>query len=118
MMDLLETFSALALISGLMNAVLPEGSLRRTAAMAAGLLMLLIASYAMSPLCQTLAAAMLYRLASALMQPVSDGPLSGCIHDFGRVLMLLFIVQLCAAAMFLMLIAQMIAVSGMTMMLR
>ena len=80
--------------------------------------LMLIASYAMSPLCQTLASAMLYRLASALMQPVSDGPLSGCIHDFGRVLMLLFIVQLCAAAMFLMLIAQMIAVSGMTMMLR
>ena len=80
--------------------------------------LMLIASYAMAPLCQTLVSAMLYRLASALMQPVSDGPLSGCIHDFGRVLMLLFIVQLCAAAMFLMLIAQLIAVSGMTMMLR
>ena len=80
--------------------------------------LMLIASYAMSPLCQTLVSAMMYRLASALMQPVSDGPLSGCIHDFGRVLMLLFIIQLCAAAMFLMLIAQLIAVSGMTMMLR
>ena len=52
------------------------------------------------------------------MEPVSDGPLSRCIHDFGKVLMLLFIIQLCAAAMFLMLIAQLIAVSGMTMMLR
>lgn len=80
--------------------------------------MLLIASWALTPLCQTLASAMLYRLASALMQPVSDGPLSGCIHDFGRVLMLLFIIQLCTAAMYLMLIAQLIAVSGMTMMLR
>ncbi|MBQ8201989.1 MAG: stage III sporulation protein AE [Clostridia bacterium] len=80
--------------------------------------LMLIASYAMAPLCQTLAAAMMYRLSSALMQPVSDGALSGCIHDFGRVLMLLFIIQLCAAAMFLMLIAQLIAVSGMTMMLR
>lgn len=80
--------------------------------------MMLIASYALGPLCQTLAAAMMYRLASALMEPVSDGPLSRCIHDFGKVLMLLFIIQLCAAAMFLMLIAQLIAVSGMTMMLR
>jgi len=70
------------------------------------------------PLCQTLASAMLYRLASALMQPVSDGPLSACIHDFGRVLMLLFVIQLSAAAMFLMLIAQVVSVSGMTMMLR
>ena len=80
--------------------------------------LMLIAAYAMTPLCQTLIAAMLYRLVSALMQPVSDGPLSGCIHDFGRVLMLLFVIQLCAAAMYLMLIAQLIAVSGMTMMLR
>lgn len=70
--------------------------------------LMLLASYAMTPLCQTLASAMLYRLASALMQPVSDGPLAACIHDFGRVLMLLFVIQLCAAAMFLMLIAQVV----------
>ena len=80
--------------------------------------LMLIACYALAPLCQTLASALLYRLSSALMEPVSDGALSGCIHDFGRILMLLFIIQLCAAAMFLMLIAQLIAVSGMTMMLR
>lgn len=80
--------------------------------------LILIASWSMAPLCQTLTAAMLYKLASALMQPVSDGPLSACIHDFGRVLMLLFIIQLCAAAMFLMLIAQLIGVSSMTFMMR
>jgi len=80
--------------------------------------LILIASFAMVPLCQTLASAMLYRLAAALMQPVSDGPLASCIHDFGRILMLLFIIQLCAAAMFLMLIAQLIGVSSMTFMMR
>ncbi len=80
--------------------------------------LILIASFAMAPLCQTLASAMLYRLAAALMQPVSDGPLTSCIHDFGRILMLLFIIQLCAAAMFLMLIAQLIGVSSMTFMMR
>ena len=80
--------------------------------------LILIASFAMAPLCQTLASAMLYRLAAALMQPVSDGPLCHCIHDFGRILMLLFIIQLCAAAMFLMLIAQLIGVSSMTFMMR
>ena len=73
---------------------------------------------AVLPLCQTLVAAMLYKLASALMQPVSDGSLAGCIHDFAKVLMLLFVLQLSAAAMYLMLIAQLIAVSGFTMMLR
>ena len=80
--------------------------------------LILIAAYAMAPMCQTLASAMLYRLAAALMQPVSDGPLASCIHDFGRILMLLFVIQLCAAAMFLMLIAQLIGVSSMTFMMR
>lgn len=80
--------------------------------------LILIASWAMAPLCQTLAATMLYKLTAALMQPVSDGPLASCIHDFGRVLMLLFIIQLCSAAMFLMLIAQLIGVSSMTFMMR
>lgn len=80
--------------------------------------LMLIAAWALSPLCQTLAAALMYKLAAALMQPVSDGELGGCIHDFSRVLMLLFIIQLCTAAMFLMLIAQLIAVSGMTFMMR
>ena len=80
--------------------------------------LMLIAAWTMAPLCQTLASAMLYKLAAAVMQPVSDGPLANCIHDFGRVLMLLFIIQLCAAAMFLMLIAQLIGVSSMTFMMR
>lgn len=79
---------------------------------------LLLVSWAMAPMCQTLAAALMYKLAAALMQPVADGPLSRCIQDFSRVLMLLFIIQLCTAAMFLLLIAQLVAVSGMTMMLR
>lgn len=39
--------------------------------------LIVIASRAVLPLCQTLAAAMLYKLASALMQPVSDGRLPG-----------------------------------------
>ena len=80
--------------------------------------LMLVLSWAMSPLCQTLCAALAYQLASALMQPVADGELVRCIGDFSRVLMLLFIIQLCTAAMFLLLVAQLVAVSGMTMMLR
>lgn len=40
-MELLKRFAALALVSGVILTLLPEGSLRRTASMAAGLLMLL-----------------------------------------------------------------------------
>ncbi|MBQ8554888.1 MAG: stage III sporulation protein AE [Clostridia bacterium] len=104
------------LFADTVDTLIGSGMLVQSALGVTGLI--LIASYALSPLCQTLASALLYKLAAALMQPVSDGELAGCIHDFGRVLMLLFIIQLCAAAMFLMLIAQLIAVSGMTMMLR
>ena len=80
--------------------------------------LILIMSWTIAPLCQTLAASLIYQLASALMQPVADGSLAQCIHDFSRILMLLFVIQLCTAAMFLLLVAQLVAVSDMTMMLR
>ncbi|MBQ8554889.1 MAG: hypothetical protein IJ438_03345 [Clostridia bacterium] len=41
MMSLLHQFAALSLISGVMMTLLPDGSLRRTARMVVGLLMLL-----------------------------------------------------------------------------
>lgn len=98
------------------DALVGSGLLVQSALGVTGLVLIL--SMMAGPLCQTLAAALMYKLAAALMQPVADGSLADCIDDFGRILMLLFIIQLCAAAMFLMLIAQVIAVSGMTMMLR
>ena len=104
------------LFADTVDTLIGSGMLVQGALGVTGLMM--IGGYAIGPLCQTVASALLYKLASALMQPVSDGPLARCIHDFGRVLMLLFIIQLCTAAMFLMLIAQLIAVSSMTMMLR
>lgn len=98
------------------DALIGSGMLVQSALGVTGLVLLL--SICLTPMCQTMAAAILYKLAAALMQPVSDGPLADCIHDFSELLMLLFAIQLCAAAMFLMLIAQLISVSGMTMMLR
>ena len=41
MMDLLKQFAALSLICSLLLTLLPEGTIRRTAAMAVGLLLLL-----------------------------------------------------------------------------
>lgn len=98
------------------DALIGSGMLVQSALGVTGLILLL--SIAIGPMCQTMAAAVLYKLAAALMQPVSDGPLADCIHDFSDLLMLLFATELCAAAMFLMLIAQLISVSGLTMMLR
>lgn len=80
--------------------------------------LILICSWCLLPLCQTFASALLYKLTAALLQPLAEGDLVDCIHDFSQVLMLLFVIQLCAAAMFLLLIGQIVGVSGMTMMLR
>ncbi|MGN0777846.1 MAG: hypothetical protein ACI4MJ_01740 [Aristaeellaceae bacterium] len=80
--------------------------------------LLLLCAWCLTPLCQTLAAAMLYKLTAALLQPMADGELVRCLDDFSGILMLLFIIQLCSAAMFLMLMAQLVGISGMTMMLR
>lgn len=41
MIELLRTFAALALVSGVLMSLLPEGSIKRTAGMAVGLMMLL-----------------------------------------------------------------------------
>lgn len=104
------------LFADTVDALVGSGMLVQSALGVTGLLLLV--SIAAGPLCQTFAAAVLYKLAAALLQPICDGELADCIHDFSAVLMLLFVIQLSAAAMFLMLIGQLIAVSGVTMMLR
>lgn len=80
-------------------------------------LMLLLATAA-GPMLQTLAAAMIYRAAAALLEPLSDGRASGCLQDFSDILMLLFVIQLSVGAMFLLLVAQMLVVGNLTVMLR
>lgn len=80
--------------------------------------LLLILGLCLTPLTQTLAAVMLYRATAALLQPVAEGRVLRCMDGFAKVLMLLFIVQLCAAAMFVLLIAQILATTNLTVMLR
>ncbi len=86
---------------------------------AVGLLgLLLLLGRMLAPMLQTVATMLLYRAASALTEPVGDSPLSRCIGAFSEVFMLLFIIQLCVGAMFLLLIAQMLAMGNLTVMLR
>lgn len=104
------------LFSDTVDTLIGSGMLVQSALGVTGLL--LICAWCLAPLCQTFASALLYKLAAALLQPLSDGELVDCIHDFSQVLMLLFVIQFCSAAMFLLLIGQIVGVSGMTMMLR
>ena len=116
MLQLLSGFAALSLLSGTLMALLPQGSLRRTAAMVTGLMMLLTAGGL--PMLRTLCAALMYRLCAALLQPVAQERVAGTLQGFSDVLTLLFVIQLSVGAMFLLLIAQVLAVGGATVMLR
>ncbi len=66
MMRLLSGFSALSLISGALLAILPEGTLRRTASMVIGLLMLFFWVQGLSDLCGSLPEALAGDAGSAL----------------------------------------------------
>ena len=81
-----------------------------------GLMVLLGTAWA--PRIQTLSASILYRACAALLEPLADDRVSACLQDFADVLMLLFIIQLSVGAMFLLLVAQMLAVGNLTVMLR
>ena len=61
---------------------------------------------------------LVYRAAAAVLEPVSDSPLCSCIGDYSEVFSLLFIIQLSVGAMFLLLVAQLVMVSHITVMLR
>lgn len=81
-----------------------------------GLLMLL--GMLMTPLLRTVMTLLLYRASAALLQPVADGPLCRAIGGYGDVFTLLFTIELSVGAMFLVLVAQVIAVGSWTVMLR
>lgn len=66
MMRLLGGFAALSLISGALTALLPEGSLRRTAAMAIGLMMLIYWASGLEEMARSLPEALLLQPEAAL----------------------------------------------------
>lgn len=66
MMRLLGGFAALSLISGALTALLPEGSLRRTAAMAIGLMMLIYWASGLEEMAKALPEALLLQPKAAL----------------------------------------------------
>lgn len=80
-------------------------------------LLLLLGMLAL-PLLRTMMTLFLYRAASALLEPISDSPLSRSIGHYADVFSLLFIIQLSVGAMFLLLVAQLITVGNLTVMLR
>lgn len=70
------------------------------------------------PMLKTLGAAMMYQACAAVLQPAAESRLVRCMADFSGVMMLLFVVQLSLGAMFLLLIALVLAAGNLTVMLR
>ena len=80
--------------------------------------LLLLVGRMLGPMLQTVCTMLLYRGAAALLEPVSDASLCGCVGDFADCFQLLFIIQLSVGAMFLLLVAQLLVVGNLTVMLR
>lgn len=80
--------------------------------------LLLILGICLIPLMQTLGTVVLYRGTAAVLQPVAEGRILKCMESYAEALMLLFIVELCAAAMYVLLIAQILAMTNLTVLLR
>lgn len=80
--------------------------------------LILLISICAGPMIQSLAAVFVYRFSAALLQPVAESRVVDCMQEFSHVLMLLFVIQLSVSAMFILLIAQMLVVSNLTVMLR
>ena len=78
----------------------------------------LLLSVAGLPMLRLLIAALCYRLCAALLQPAAPSRASGMIQSFSDVLMLLFVIELSVGAMFILLVAQMLAVGNLAVGLR
>lgn len=104
------------MIADTMDTLVGASLLIKNALGLTGLLLLLFT--AAGPMVQTLSGVFIYRACGALLQPVTDERISVCLHDFSDILMLFFIIQLSVAAMFLLLVAQMLVVGNLTVMMR
>ena len=80
--------------------------------------MLLLVLWLAAPLLRLLATVFALRLCAAVLEPVADGRMVRCMGDASGALVMLATTQLCVAAMFLLLVAQLLVVGNMTVMLR
>lgn len=80
--------------------------------------MAVLVSVILAPMMRTIAVIFMMKLSLALLEPVADGEVIAAIGDFSRIIVLFFVTMLCVAAMYFLLIVQMILVGNLTVMLR
>ncbi len=79
---------------------------------------ILLVAYLSLPLLHVLSTVITFRLAAAIMEPIADKHVVRCIGDASNALVMLATTQLSIAAMFFLLVAQLLVVGNMTVMLR
>ncbi len=80
--------------------------------------MLLLGAYLAAPLLSALSTVVALKLVAAVIEPVADKRIARCMDDASGALSMLLTTQLCVAAMFFLLIAQLLVVGNMTVMMR
>ncbi len=80
--------------------------------------MVVLVSVTLAPMMRTVAVIFMMKLSLALLEPVADGEVIAAIGDFSRIIVLFFVTMLCVAAMYFLLIVQLILVGNLTVMLR
>ena len=80
--------------------------------------LVLLAGACIIPMIRILTVSIMFRFCSALLEPVADEGVVSLLSDFAGVLTMLFTVLLSVAAMFFLLVAQLLLVGNLTVMLR
>ena len=80
--------------------------------------MVALVTVILAPMARTVAVIFMMKLSLALLEPVADGEVIAAIGDFSRIIVLFFVTMLCVAAMYFLLIVQLILVGNLTVMLR
>lgn len=79
---------------------------------------LLLVGYLVVPLLHVLATVLVLRVIAAVLEPIADSRIVNCIGDASSALVMLATTQLCIAAMFFLLITQLLVVGNITVMMR
>lgn len=80
--------------------------------------LVLLISACVVPMTRLLVVSLVFKFCAAITEPVADEGIVSLLSDFSGVLMMLFTVMLSVAAMFFLLIAQLLLVGNLTVMLR
>ena len=104
------------MFSDALEAVVGTSLLIKNAVGIAG--MVLIAAAMVTPLLKIITLAFIYKLSGALIQPIGDGQMVGCLNDLSKSLFLIFSAVATAGLLFFFSIAIVVGVGNITVMLR